>query len=216
MDLYFIPDDPEHTLLVSANGVPHYQIDTDEPFEEQPCITLIQRPGASPEDSIVAEIEWRNRETPTILRCPLLGDAGQCVGMRGIGIRSLHYLYKRYKFGSVRYFVGDDAFEYRWKAVKGAGCVLTRSDSSTEIASSMSVLGTEGVFAGEKKQVLRIQPCTLDIDLIILTFIIMERKRREREGTDNQKGALGSDANSINEVEDEGMVELGDVETGEL
>lgn len=100
MDLYFVPDDPEHTLLVSANGVPHYQIDTDEPFEDMPCITLIQRPGASPEESIVAEIEWRNRDTPTILRCPLLNGAAQYVGVRGTGIRSLHYLYKRYKFGS--------------------------------------------------------------------------------------------------------------------
>lgn len=98
MDLYLIPNNPEHTLLVSANGVPHYQIDTDESIGG-PGITLIHRPGASPEDSVVAEIEWKNSDTPTILRCPLLSGPGQCIGERGIGVRSVNYLYKRYRFG---------------------------------------------------------------------------------------------------------------------
>lgn len=59
---------------------------------------------------------------------------------------------------------------------------LTRSDSSTPIASSSWTTVAEGVFAGEKRQVLQIQPCSLDIDLVVLTFIIMETKRREKDG----------------------------------
>lgn len=50
------------------------------------------------------------------------------------------------------------------------------------IATSSWTTVAEGVFAGDKRQVLRIQPCSIDIDLIVLTFIIMETKRREKDG----------------------------------
>lgn len=50
------------------------------------------------------------------------------------------------------------------------------------IATSSWTTVAEGVFAGDKRQVLRIQPCSIDIDLIVLTFIIMETKRREQDG----------------------------------
>ncbi|KAF8968344.1 TonB box-containing protein [Flammula alnicola] len=181
MDLYLISTNPENTMLVSANGVTHYQIVTAR-STQGPRVTSILRLAGSLEDSIVAEIEWKNRGTPTIIRSPLLSGVGQCVGTRGVGIRALRYLYKRHKFSPSRYFIGDDAFEYRWKMVKGSGCILMRPDTNTEIASSICVLVSEGVFAGEKKQVLRIQPCSVDIDLVVLTFIIMEKKRRERDG----------------------------------
>lgn len=59
---------------------------------------------------------------------------------------------------------------------------LTRSNTSAQIASSSWTVVAEGIFAGQKKQVLRIEPCSIDIDLIILTFIIMETKRREGDG----------------------------------
>ena len=38
----------------------------------------------------------------------------------------------------------------------------------------------EGVFKAETKWCLRIAPTTLDIDMIVVTFIIMEKRRRER------------------------------------
>jgi len=57
-----------------------------------------------------------------------------------------------------------------------------RTDTNDEIASSLTVINAEGIFAGERKEVLRIQPSSIDIDLIVTTFLIMERKRREKYG----------------------------------
>lgn len=51
-----------------------------------------------------------------------------------------------------------------------------------EIAQYTMGSRVEGSFAGEKKTFLRIQPCSLDLDLLILSFAVMEKKRRERLG----------------------------------
>jgi hypothetical protein len=66
-------------------------------------------------------------------------------------------------------------------ATRISSCQLS-STGGAQIASSDYTLVTEGVFAGEKKQNLLIQPSSVDIDLIVLTFIIMESRRRERDG----------------------------------
>jgi len=93
MDLYLVPNNPQNTVLVSANGVAHYQIRTSKP-KRGPRITLIQRPADSTEDSIVAEVEWKHWDNPTIIRSPLLSDVGQAVGTQGVGVRASHYLYR--------------------------------------------------------------------------------------------------------------------------
>ncbi|KAF8164020.1 TonB box-containing protein [Pholiota molesta] len=173
MDLFLSSTNPENTIFFSANGVTHYQVVTTRSAAPGPKVTNILRPAA---------IEWKHRHTPTIIRSPLLSGVGQCIGTIGIGIKAPRYLYKRHRFSPMRYFVGDDAIEYRWKIMKGIGCKLIRCDTHTEIASSSSSIVNEGVFAGETKQMLRIQPCSIDIDLVVLTFIIMEKKRRERDG----------------------------------
>lgn len=97
MDLYLVSTNPENTMLLSANGVAHYQISTTCSILGS-RITKILRPAVASDDSIVAEIEWKNRTTPTILRSPLLGGAGQCIGTPGTGVRALNYLYKRHRF----------------------------------------------------------------------------------------------------------------------
>lgn len=99
MDLYLVPNNPENTVLVSVNGVAHYQIRTLKP-KHGPHLTLIQRPADSTEDSIVAEVEWRHWDKPTIFRSPLLSGVGQSIGTRGVGVRASHYLHKRRKFSS--------------------------------------------------------------------------------------------------------------------
>jgi hypothetical protein len=103
---------------------------------------------------------------------------------------------------SSRYFLGDDDQEYRWKVVKGEGCIvshsvpffsylcltwsgssqLTRSDTDEEVARFTHNTLTEGLFAGERKSCLRVQPCSLDMDLVVLSFMIMEKKRRDHAG----------------------------------
>lgn len=37
----------------------------------------------------------------------------------------------------------------------------------------------EGFFRGEGKWCLRVRPTSLDIDIIVLTFIILEKRRRD-------------------------------------
>ncbi|KAF9484918.1 hypothetical protein BDN70DRAFT_824728 [Pholiota conissans] len=182
MDLFLSSTNPENTLFFSANGVVHYQVVTTRSHTPGASVSNILRPAAKPEDGVVAEIEWKNRHTPTIIRSPLLSGVGQCVGSTGIGIKAFQYLYKRNRFSPSRYFVADDALEYRWKIIKGVGCKLILCDADAEIASSSWSTVTDGVFAGETKQVLRIHPCSIDIDLIMLTFVIMENKRREKYG----------------------------------
>lgn len=95
--------------------------------------------------------------------------------------------------------MGDDATEYCWKTLKRLGCIvsspfasshgsfseifqLTCCDTSAEIARFTTVRCHEGLFSGEWKSVLRLNPCSVDLDLIVLTFIIIEKKRRERDG----------------------------------
>ena len=51
-----------------------------------------------------------------------------------------------------------------------------------EEATFFEITSPEGVFAGEKKDVLRIQACSIDVDLIVLTFMLVEIKRWERMG----------------------------------
>ena len=52
--------------------------------------------------------------------------------------------------------------------------------TGAEVARYTRGLVEEGFFAGQKKWFLRIRPSSLSIDIIILTFVIMEKKRRDR------------------------------------
>jgi len=99
MDLYLIPDNPEHTILVSSNGVAHYKIRTASK------ISVLQRPADCEEESIVAEIEWRNWDTPTIIKSTLFGASEDAVGIYGgrSGVFLTHFLFKKTRFG--RYVV---------------------------------------------------------------------------------------------------------------
>ena len=45
----------------------------------------------------------------------------------------------------------------------------------------------EGFFRGEGKWALKIRPTSLDIDLIVLTFIILEKRRRDTLKCASQK-----------------------------
>ena len=45
----------------------------------------------------------------------------------------------------------------------------------------------EGFFQGERKWCLLVQPSTLDIDMIVVSFIIMEKRRRDRVPADGMK-----------------------------
>ncbi|THV07997.1 TonB box-containing protein [Dendrothele bispora CBS 962.96] len=189
MDLFLVPDNPEHTTLVSTNGVAHYQVNTSKSRHGGQRKTRIQRPAESHEASIVADIDWGTWDVPTVVRSSLLPVNGHgcslrisAVGMSGAGVIATDFLYKKSQFSSSRYFLGDDAKEYRWKAVKGVGIVLCNSLTNEEVARYTCALTLEGLYAGERKSRLRIQPCSVDIDLVVLSFLMVEKKRREKSG----------------------------------
>ena len=95
-----------------------------------------------------------------------------------------------------------------WKPMKGIGYVVrspapTRArfacspDSSRlqlyhcktrrEIARPVQEMVTEGFFRGQRKYCLAIEPTTLDIDVVVVTFLIMEKRRRDRVTSESMK-----------------------------
>lgn len=64
-----------------------------------------------------------------------------------------------------------------------------------------------GVFKGQFKTCLRIHPsCTLDLDILVLTFFVMEKKRRD---------SLGDQVN-VAGAEEENLAEASGMEWGSL
>ncbi len=57
---------------------------------------------------------------------------------------------------------------------------LSQLKSGQKVARFGQELVKEGFFKGERKWCLHIEPTMLDIDIIVLTFIIMEKRRRDR------------------------------------
>lgn len=83
-----------------------------------------------------------------------------------------------------RHWLGGQILSLSMMSSSNLGCFqLTCSDTNKEVARYTYALSEEGLFAGEKKTVLRIQPlCTVDIDLVVISFVIMEKNRRDRDG----------------------------------
>lgn len=94
MELYLVPNNPEQTVLVSTNGVAHYQVQTTKTSRGR-RITKIRRPAESEEASVVAVVYWKHWDKPTVVRhCPLVsGDVKN-------GILASEFLYKKNQFSS--------------------------------------------------------------------------------------------------------------------
>ena len=99
MEFFLVPNDPERTVLVSANGVAHYQVRTSK-IKHGPWLSVIQRPAETEEDSIVAEIEWRYWKAPTIIQCSLLSGMSGRLGKRGFGVPASTFLYRQCRSSS--------------------------------------------------------------------------------------------------------------------
>ncbi|KAL4242486.1 protein of unknown function DUF6593 [Abortiporus biennis] len=177
MNLYFNPNDPMKTAIVSANGIPQYRISTSKAHTfGSPSTTLIQRPV---ENEVVAEILWkRGPGRHPVVRSNVFDGQSQEIEIR-------EFLYKMGSaFSSTRFFLGNDDREYKWKTVKGTGQVLFDRTSRREIARFTQEVVQDGFFKNQCKWLLHIEPTDLDIDLIVLTFIVMEKRRRDREAED--------------------------------
>ncbi|KAF9025161.1 hypothetical protein BDZ89DRAFT_1183815 [Hymenopellis radicata] len=174
MDLFLVPNNPLQTSLLSPNGSVLYKITTSKVHGRS--VSRLTRA-----ERVVAEIQWRNWDTTTTVRSP------QLPGLGGIGTCASEFLYRHGRgvlsSSSTRYFIAQDGREYRWKIDRHSGCILTPSGSSEQLGYYTCAPTAAGLFAGERKARIRIQPgCGVDYDLVVLTFIIMETKRRERMG----------------------------------
>ncbi|KZT70192.1 hypothetical protein DAEQUDRAFT_725822 [Daedalea quercina L-15889] len=182
MNLYLVHNDPERTTLVSSNGVAHYQVRTlRKSMLSGSAVSTIIRPAPTMNESIVAEIEWKGWCKAPIVRSNVFDGTAQ-----ELPVNELLYKSPSAKFGALRdlchskrYFLGNDDKVYRWKVVKGIGSVLTCAKTRKEIARFTEDVVTEGFFRGQKKWYLQVQPSTLDVDMVVITFIIMEKKRRD-------------------------------------
>ncbi|KAI0693725.1 hypothetical protein BC835DRAFT_1507621 [Cytidiella melzeri] len=183
MNLYFVPNDPEKTTLVSTNGVAQYRIVTSRAGAlKSPAVTRVNRPSDSLLDSIVGEVEWRRYGRHPLVRSHVFDGTDQKIEIRNL-------LYKiGSAFSTARYFLGNDNEEYRWKFAKGNGYVLTHRTTGDEVARFAQETVKEGFFRGEGKWALRIRPTSLDIDIIVLTFVILEKRRRDALKNTTQEG----------------------------
>ncbi|KAA1477102.1 hypothetical protein DENSPDRAFT_570481 [Dentipellis sp. KUC8613] len=189
MDLYLVHNDPLHTTLVSANGVAHYQVRTNPPISSLHASTSrIQRSADTEEESVVGEIKWGRLGQHAVVKSALFNvrkpgasNASRYKHQREVFVKDL--LWRESKFGTARYFVGDDADTYKWKYTKGVGfqCFRIATDEVMAYYDPAPSYVAEGMFEDMLKTCLRIHPdCTMDIDIIVLTFLIMEKKRRDK------------------------------------
>ena len=66
---------------------------------------------------------------------------------------------------------------------------LAHQHTGREVARFAQETVAEGFFKAETKWCLQIQPTTLDIDLVVVTFLIMEKRRRDRVAAEGMNAA---------------------------
>ncbi|KAJ8522637.1 hypothetical protein ONZ45_g776 [Pleurotus djamor] len=208
MDFFLEPNNLENATFVSPSGDACYTITTSDLPGERGRTSQLQRMlGSSTRTEecsdlkrqavdcvlFVADVDWKSkrRPTPTTIRSHAIGGSATTTNVETTNAVELDecpvleasaFLYKRKRFSSSRYFQ-DGEETYRWK-FKRHCYQLTHKNSNTEIARYTIAPVTEGSFKGEKTLQLTVQPTQyqVNIDLIVLSLIILERKRRERGG----------------------------------
>ncbi|THH16833.1 hypothetical protein EUX98_g9239 [Antrodiella citrinella] len=186
MNLYLVPNDPLKTVLFSADGATRYRITTRRKYIFGPPLSRIYRPVGtssvpSKDDKLVAEIEWKRWSHPVVRSDAFDGT------MHEIELREFLYKLGK-KFSTTRYFLGSDDKEYCWKDTKGTGHILSSRVAKREVARFNYDVALDGTLAGQKKWFIQVQPSELSLDMIILTFVIMEKRRREREAHPERRG----------------------------
>jgi hypothetical protein len=150
MDLYLVPEDPENTTLMSANGTAHFRVTTINALEGS--VTYIQRPSDTLEAGLLAKMLSQRGKKTTILNSALLGN--MATDQNEQGVEASRFLYRKGRFDASyvlpcsvvmslcsaripianftltfgsrsRYFVGNDGAEYRWKYQKSLGWTVS-------------------------------------------------------------------------------------------
>lgn len=85
MDLYFVPNDPEMTTLVTTDGVAKYRVTTSKAgaFHTNPAITRVcKQVNAATNTSVVGEILWRRWGSHPIVRSSVFDGVEQKIEIR--------------------------------------------------------------------------------------------------------------------------------------
>ncbi|KAI0040277.1 hypothetical protein FA95DRAFT_1599491 [Auriscalpium vulgare] len=187
MELFLTRNDPLNTTLVSAKGVAQYQVRTPrEPSSVRTSKSLILREAlGTRSESIVGEITWGGVERKAVVRSGLFKPHPNDAVSDDGKIRVKDLLWNDHQFVNSKSFVGDDGDEYKWKYSNSGGLALFHVPTGTSKAvyKPCPALVTDGFFKNELKTCLKIHPsCTMDIEIVVLTFIIVEKKRRDKLG----------------------------------
>jgi len=139
MDLYLVPDSPENTILLSADGTAHFRVTTMKSTEGS--VTYLQRPSEDLEDGLLAEVHTVNGKKTTLFTAMLL--EGIQMQDDNQGVDASKFLYRKGRFNtsydvivepgscsdfrprSRSYFIGNDGAEYRWKYQKNLGWTVS-------------------------------------------------------------------------------------------
>lgn len=143
MDLYLVPDDPENTILMSANGIAHFRVTTMNSTEGS--VTYLQRPSEDLEEGLLAEVRTGKGKRTTLVAAMLL-EGVQRPMQDDQGVDASRFLYRKGRFNASyditaqldfcsdfwsgsrsNYFIGNDGAEYRWKYQKNIGWTVSKA-----------------------------------------------------------------------------------------
>jgi len=210
MELYLFPNDPVNTVFIASDGFLRYRVHTSRPQSSslRACRSIIQRVGAgkADEDETFGEIAWGGLGKHSVIYSELFKGRASAAEDKAVRVKDL--LWKINTFGTSRCFTGNDEEEYVWKFCKGRGFQLlhVRTGCVKAIYEHNPSHVANGVFKGQFKTCLRIHPsCTLNLDILVLTFVVMEKKRRD---------SLGDQVN-VAAAEEETLAEASGMEGGE-
>ena len=83
MNLYFVPNDPENTTLVSANGLAQYRVVTSKAGAfRSPSVTTITRPADTAGNNAVGEVEWKRWGGHPVVRSTVFDGTEQTLEVR--------------------------------------------------------------------------------------------------------------------------------------
>jgi len=96
MDLYLVPDNPENTILLSADGTAHFRVTTMKSTEGS--VTYLQRPSEDLEGGLLAEIHTVKGKKTTLFTTMLL--EGIQMQDDDQGVDASKFLYRKGRFNA--------------------------------------------------------------------------------------------------------------------
>ncbi|KAF8552771.1 hypothetical protein OG21DRAFT_1511100 [Imleria badia] len=173
-----------NTVFTNESGQVLYK--TTHPFQFSVTLgtTTIHKivPSADPTDmrdefEVMGDIEWR-----------LLGSS--TFRINGEEMLSNNFLPRHGMMGRKRTFTGPDGRPYRWDMLFDVVVMSRDDESTTEVARYHR--GSLGIIGSKKKPCLEVDPEVVHmLDLIILTFVYVEKLRIDREKGAQYSGGGG-------------------------